>query len=311
MVKNTVRWVATAILLVFCATSLCIVSLINSIQKPASPEGILSALEETGYLEGMKQSLGEDCKSLCLTGGIPEELIADFVEEQVVESVAYFPIHQMMGTAETKAVDYDAMKASLTEKITSFAASLRESGQMPLSDEEWEEMKKGFPETASYFVEEIRTSVQLSGVYSVLGSALGLVERVRPYLFWGALFVLGFSLVLLMKIWKKRVLLCFYTAFASAGFLMLVPSWWVYRVDFVSRLGLEPEYLKRLVRYEVMEVMRALMRRGGSLLAAGLVLGAVSLVLSFWEKKKRGLQGEEKAEEKTEERSEEGKESKE
>lgn len=286
MKKKIARGMITSVLLVIAASALSLLMLLWSLRLPFSQEGIFAALEEVGYTEAMKADLKKDCKSLCETSGIPEELIASFIEETVVDEVAYYPLKALFVEQET-GNRYEAMQNRLTERITEYARDLRESGKMPLSDEEWTEMEKNFPETASYFVEEIRSSVNLSGVYSMLGSAIDLVNLLTRYLVVGASFALLVSLFLLFLIWKRALLMWCYTAFSSAGLLVFVPSALIYVKDFVSGLGLEPAYFKSLICFEVMSLCRRLMVAGGIVLALGILCGVANLTVALVIKQKK------------------------
>ena len=277
MKQKIARGAITSVLLIVLASALCLLMLLWGVRGPLSKEGIFAALEEIGYTESMKELLKADCKSLCQTSGVPEELIASFVEEELVDEIAHYPLEILFEEQEAD-IDYEAMQSRLAERIGKYARDLRESGKMPLSDDEWAEMEKSFPETASYFVEEIRSSVNLSGIYSMLGSAIDLMNLLIRYLTIGAVFVLLFSLVLLCLVWKRKALVWCYTAFSSAGLLVLVPSALIYIKDFVSRLGLEPVYLKDFVRFEVMSLCHRLMVVGGIALTVGILCGAANWI---------------------------------
>jgi hypothetical protein len=113
------------------------------------------------------------------------------------------PIRQMFGEAG-ELIDKSLLQASLTARIEAYASSMRERGELEMSQEEWEEMKANFPQLSAFFVDEMEDAVNLNGVYSPLGSILSFASRLLPYLGWGCAVILLLSGGLLYLIHRKK-----------------------------------------------------------------------------------------------------------
>ncbi len=247
---------------------------------------VMKVVDEIGYEELVRENIQESFESLCETSGVPASLTTAFLEEEVTREDILLPILQMF-TQETLEPDTETWKEAFSARVEHYAQGLRESGELSVSDEDWEAMKAGFPEMANYFVKEVRASIRLSGLFAPLGSAFSVVAALSPYLTWGSIVGAAFCALLLLLIWKKRVWYFAYVGMTASGILFLLPALLYRAQNYVSRLGIQPIYLKRFLSGIVDLLAQRFLQTGTIFLVVGAVFGILVIVLSLTGGKKK------------------------
>ncbi|MBR3836867.1 MAG: hypothetical protein IKJ74_01865 [Clostridia bacterium] len=279
ILQNVIRTVISLFLLLIFASSLTL-SVLTPLGKSAlSAENIKKRLEEIHYTQGVREDISRAFEPLCVTSGIPKELADSFLNEAVSDEALIQPILQMY-TAETLSLPTEEWKKDFSARVESYATTLRKEEVLELTDEEFETLKASFPETAEYFISEISSSIRLSGLFSVLGSAIGMVERLTPYLFTASIAFALFSGLLLVLIWKKKVFCFAYAGFVSAGILFLIPALLNRATNYVARLSIEPAHLKQLICSVSDGFCQNLLAAGIALCIVGVLFGFFALISS-------------------------------
>ncbi len=244
--KKISRTVISLFLLLIFASSLVLVILAPLGKIAVSEKSVMKTLEAVCYPQKVREEIRGAFENLCVTSGIPQELTDSFLEEVVSDEALIQPILQMY-TDETLSLPTQAWKGEFVARVEAYAATLQKKEGTKITDEELEELKASFPETADYFISEIKSSIRLSGLFSVLGSVIGMMERFLPYVMTAGLVFALFSASLLFLIWKKKIFFFSYASFVSAGILFLVPSLLYRAGNYTERLSVEPVYLKQLI----------------------------------------------------------------
>ncbi len=283
--KQVIRGVISAILSLILCGSATLVGMTATLWRPVSHEGFLRAAEESGYVEELSRTLKEEYTAIQDTSGIPAEVSDAFVDELLTRDQILFPVEQMFGQGKEE-IDYEQYSAAVTARIEAYALSLREQGELSLDDTQWEELKEGFPVLVDHYVELTRDFVQMNGVYSLMGAALFFTARVIPYLFWASLALILITAVLLVLLWKKKVLFFGYLTGVTAGILLLIPSLYLTATRFLARLAIKPLYLKALLTVWAESVLSGWILVGSVCLAVGVLCGVLHLVIGHFDRKK-------------------------
>jgi hypothetical protein len=281
--KKVIRAVISAVLSLIFAAALTVLAVVFSLEKPLSKSGVYEAVDACGYTDGVTEKIKEEFELLCETSGVPPSLAHAFVEEELSREEMLHPIRQMFGEAG-ELIDKSLLQASLTARIEAYASSMRERGELEMSQEEWEEMKANFPQLSAFFVDEMEDAVNLNGVYSPLGSILSFASRLLPYLGWGCAVILLLSGGLLYLIHRKKVLYFVYLTFTAAGLLLGVPAAFLLNGNYVMRLGINPIYLRGLLSYIANSFFHRTLIWGLILLVLGIVCGGGCLYFHLKEK---------------------------
>jgi len=274
--KNIIRIIISFFLLLVFSSSLILLVLAPLGKSVLSEQNVKKTLEEIHYPQGVREDIQAAFEPLCITGGIPKELTDSFLEEAVTDEELIQPILQMY-TEETLSLPTAKWKEDFSKRVEEYASTLRKEEVLEMSDEEFETLKASFPETADYFISEIASSIRLSGLFSVLGSVIGLLERLAPYVFLASAVFALFSGALLVLIRKKKVLFSAYVGFFSAGILFLAPAFLYQATNYVARLSIEPAYFKQLVVSLSDVFCQKLLVAGIVLCAVGILFGCLSL----------------------------------
>lgn len=243
-------------------------------------EAILQAVRNADYRALFIENMKEEYAPLCTTSGVSGEVTDAFLEEFVTNELALFPIERIF-TENTEGLDLQAGKGLLQEKILRYAVSLRESGELNVTDREWEEIVAGFPGLSDYFITSLREAVMLNGIYDLMGSLIRRIASFLPYLWAGLAFFAVSCFLLGFLIGKKKGFLSLiYASFGAAGLIFTVLPLLFRREGYTMRLNLDPMYLRAFL-HEVMEglIDKAILW-GALCLALALVCGAIRLVLS-------------------------------
>lgn len=294
MGKRVIRTVIVSLLLLLFSASLSLGLLTLAGGSVLSYECILDATEKTEYTEKLRAEIRDSFESIGRTTGIPSSLTDAFLDECVSDEDLLLPVRQM-NTDETLTHDVAAWKQEFCRRLEDYAATLQESGELELTEEEWEQMKASFAETSTHFIGEITDSVRLSGLYSVVGSVMRLMERLKPYVLISCAAFVLLSAVLLVSIGKKNAAFFAYAGFLASGLLFLVPALVLQTGAYVARLRIEPFYLRDLLVWLSDVCLERLAFVGMLLCAAGLLFGAVTLVLMLV-RNRRGSSSFEKSE---------------
>lgn len=279
ILQNVIRAVISLFLLLIFSASLVIFILTPLAKNALSENNVKRIMEEIHYTQGVREDIGSAFEPLCVTSGIPKELADSFLNEAVSDEALIQPVLQMY-TEETLSLPTQAWKQEFTKRVTDYAATLRKEEVLELTDEEFEVLKASFPETAEYFVSEIASSIRLSGVYSVLGAAIGMVERLAPYVLIASGMFALFSGLLLLLIQKKKTLFFAYVGFVSAGVLFLIPSLLYITSNYLAKLNLKPAYLKNLICSVADGFCQNILAAGIILCTVGILFGFFSLFLA-------------------------------
>ena len=287
--KKIIRGIVSAFLSLVLALSLVLLGILPTLHTLSSSAIWIRVAEDSGYAEKMKEKLLEKYAFLSESSGVPASVCETFLKEQLSADAALAPIMGMF--FETAQFDREAMTGAFCDQVEKYAVSLRESGELKLSEEEWAEMKADFPTLAKYYIDEMSSAVNMGGIFTALGAALRIVQNfVFPVAVIGGLFAV-FSLALLLLIHKKKALFFSYLGFFSAGILLTVPAVWLKTGNYVARLGVEPFYLKEMIVSLANALIQKLLVFGVIFLVIGLICGV--LVVIF--RKKTGCKaGEEK-----------------
>ncbi|MBQ3076117.1 MAG: hypothetical protein IJC26_08605, partial [Clostridia bacterium] len=229
--------------------------------------------------QGVREDIQAAFEPLCVTSGIPKELTDSFLEEVVKEEELIQPILQMY-TEETLSLPTVAWKEDFSKRVEEYALTLRSENILEMTDEEFETLKASFPETADYFISEIASSIRLSGLFSVLGSAFGMVDRLMPYVALASIVFALFSGILLILIWKKKMLGFAYIGFVSAGILFLAPALLFRAGNYVARLNVEPSYFKQLFCSLSDGFIENVLVAGIAFCTIGILFGILALLFS-------------------------------
>lgn len=284
MGKRVTRGVISAFLLIIFSVSLTLALLTLLGSSVLSCETFSDAVEQTGYVQGVREEIRGDFESLCVTTGIPPALAESFLEECVSDEDLLLPILQM-DTDETLSHDTAAWNGEFCRRVEAYAVTLQEQGDLELTEEEWEQMKNSFPETANHFISKITGAVRLSGLFSVVGSAVRLVEKLTPYALAASIFLAFCSAVLLVLIQKKNSPLFAYIGFAASGILFLTPAFVLKNGNYAVRMSIEPSYLKGLLVDLNDRLLGGMTVVGTVLFAVAVAFGALNLVLALMKNK--------------------------
>ncbi len=276
----------SAILSLILCVSATLTGITVTLWRPVSHEGILCAAEQSGYVEALSRELKEEFTAIQDTSGIPAEVSDAFVDELLTREEILSPVEQMFGKGE-KEIHFEQYSAAINARIEAYAASLREQGELPLDDAQWEELKEGFPVLVAHYVDLTRDFVQLNGIYSMMGAALAFTAKLIPYLFWISLSLALITVVVLILLWKKKVLFFGYLAGVTSGILLLAPSLYLTVSDFLSRLAMKPLYLKEFLTLWADSILSQWILVGSVCLTVGLLCGILHLVIACWDRRKK------------------------
>lgn len=285
-VKKIIRGIFSAVLSVILSMSLVILGLLPSLHFLSSADGWKTVLEESGYAEKMKEDLLKQYGFLGETSGVPESVCRSFLEDCLSSELAYSAVLGMF-SSESKNFDREEMTASFCRYVEEYAKDLRESGELVLTETEWEEMKADFPSLAKYYIDEMAYALNMSGVFSMMGSALRLLQKlISPILIASSVFA-AVSFILLALIQRKNVLFYGYVSAVASGLLLTVPTIWLKTGNYVARLGIEPLYLKEMLAQLTSVMLEKLLFFGILFCAVGILLGVGATVLFLVQKKKK------------------------
>jgi len=276
LTKKIVRGVVSVFLSFVLSLSLVLLGILPVLHTLSSSAAWSRIAADSGYAQKMEEKLLEKFSFLSESSGVPASVCSAFLKEQLTSDAALAPVMGMF--FETEQFDREAMTEAFCRKVEEYAVSLQESGELKLSEEEWAEMKGDFPTLAKYYIDEMSSAVNMSGIFSTLGGALRLVQKlVLPIAVIGGLFAV-FSMALLLLIHKKKVLFYSYLGFFSAGLLLTVPAVWLKLGNYVARLGVEPLHLKEMIVSLANVLIQKLMTFGIVFLAVGLVCGVLAVI---------------------------------
>lgn len=274
--KKVIRGVISAVLSFVLSLSLVLLGMVPALDALASEETWVRVAEDGGYAETLRERLLEKYEFLGQTSGVPASVYRAFLEEELTSSEALLPLLGMF-SEETNTVDRDAMTEAFCQRVEEYALSLQLSGELVLSEEEWAEMKADFPTLAEYYIDELVSAVNMSGVFTVMGSALRILKKlILPILLCGAVFGV-FSLGLLILIRKKKILYFGYLTLLSSGILLMAPALWLKIGDYAAKLAIEPSYLKELLVALTDIFSEKLLLVGGIFAALGVILGVLAI----------------------------------
>ncbi len=274
--KKIIRGIVSAFLSLVLALSLVLLGILPALHALSSPAIWSQIAEDGGYAEKMKEKLLEKYTFLSESSGVPASVCEAFLSEQLSAESALAPVMGMF--FETAQFDREAMTAEFCSKVEEYAISLQESGELVLSEEEWTEMKADFPTLAKYYIDEMSSAVNMSGIFSTLGAALRIVqELILPIAVTGGVFA-AFSLALLLLIHKRKTLYFSYIGFFSAGILLTAPALWLKAGNYVARLGVEPLHLKEMIVSLFNVLIGRFVTVGASFLVIGLICGVLAVI---------------------------------
>ena len=289
LTKKILRGSISLFLSLVLALSLVLLASLPVLCTLSSSESWSQIAKNSGYAEEMKETLLKKYAFLNESSGVPNSVCDTFLKEQLSSDAAIAPIMGMF--SEPTSFDREAVTEAFCLKVEEYAVSLRESGELKITEEEWAEMKSDFPTLAKYYIDEMYSAVNMSGVFSSLGGALGIMQKlILPIAVAGGLFA-AFSMVLLILIQKKKIFFYAYLGFFSSGLLLTVPTVWLGKGNYVARLGIEPLYLKDIIAAVVNVLIQKLMTFGIAFLAVGLICGVLAII---FRQKTRTKVGEEK-----------------
>ena len=217
---KVIKFFISFILILILSVSLFATAFMKTLSSALSEQGLFDTLEKAGYADQVREDVLKSFSHLSLTSGVPEDVSRAFLYEDVSDSEILLPLRQIF-TEETLEFDTEALTQAFTKRVEAYAEELRASGEIELSDEDFEEMKKSFPETSGYYVRNFRAAVRLSGVYSAFGSLINFVEKLAPLAVKGLIAALAVSALMLLLIQRKGVFFWGYAGLVSAAVLFL------------------------------------------------------------------------------------------
>ncbi len=284
--KKTIRVVISSFLSLVLALSFVLFGLLPLLQTVSSADSWLQLAQQSAYAEKMRENLLKKYTFLSETSGVPASVCSAFLEEELPFDLAISPISKMFSD-DTASFDREKITEAFCKKVEAYAMSLRESGELEISEEEWTEMKEDFPVLAKYYVDEFSSAMNMSGIFSMLASPLRMVKKIISPVAVAAGIFFVFAFVLLVLIQKKKVFVFGYLGFVSAGILLFAPALWLKMGNYLSRLGVEPVYLKDLIVTLGNTVIQKMLNFGIAYFVLGVIFGILAIIIYKKEKKSK------------------------
>lgn len=250
-------------------------------------EAILEAAENADYRSLFIESMKAEYAPLCTTSGVSSEVTDAFLEEFVTQEIYLFPIERIF-TENSEGLDWEAGKALLQEKIYDYALGLRESGELDVTDREWEEIVAGFPTLCDYYITSLREAVMLNGIYDMMGGLIRRIASFLPYLWAGVAFFAVSCLLLGALIGKvKGFLSLLYASFGAGGLVFTVLPLLFRKEGYIMRLSLDPMYLRAFLHEVIEGMMDSAIFWGALSLLLALICGIGCVAFSKAQRKKK------------------------
>jgi len=244
---------------------------------------LIGAAEKADYTGGMKEYLVEQFAALSTTAGINNAVPIAFLDEYLTDDVARFPIEKIF-SEEKDSLDFTGAKELLLARITDYAQGLRESREIEMSREEWEQVFASFDTLCDYYISEVKTAILLRGIYGTIGALISQINAMMPLVLSVSAFLALASILLIGKIGGCRgLLLSLYAALGAGGILYATFPAIIYIKKIPQRIGLDPPYFKSLIRAILEGFLRNALYVGMAMLLGALICGVIYLL-----KKKKG-----------------------
>lgn len=194
----------------------------------------INALEKSKFAQGLSDDIGQEYVSLCIPGGIPEEVALQALDQEALQFDLY---SYVMKTLEGE--EYSLDKAAIRDNIYAIFLDYAQSQTSSLTEQE----EKDLQTLAGYCADQYIQKVTLPG----MGYIYDIHIKTGTYLKIGIIISLfAFALLSLLlfgaRKTKYRALRFYISTFMGAAFILGIPALLLAILRPQDRLSLWPVY---------------------------------------------------------------------
>jgi hypothetical protein len=233
---------------------------------------IITVINKSQFYESTIDTIREDFISLAIPAGIPDTIIDDILDENVIYN-NLLQNSEALFDKRFKEYDDDEMRSLISMKFREYAAEKGITGN---------KFEKELPELVEYFIKVYDKHVNIPFIKYY--------KSFRTVFYSMSMWIVPVTVIIIIMIilflynlyiHKKKILRYLYYSFGGAALMTLIPTIYSYNIELPQRIYISPKYVYDLISEVLYQGITFYFYSGLFLLIISLIVLASSIIAEY------------------------------